>query len=83
MTADFSPPRSLPTKSQFLRLCQAQHKRKNWLEQSSLAQIFDWFDCVETTSVKTDAGTHYWTTESVARDRLFLKSLGVTESCSN
>lgn len=56
---------------------------KNWLEQRSLAQIFDWFDCVETTSVKTDAGMRRWTTEAVARDRLFIKLLGVTESCSN
>jgi len=49
-----------------------------WLEQRSLAQILDWFDCIETTNVKTPAGNRRWSTESVARDRLFLKCLGVT-----
>ena len=52
----------------------------NWLRQRSLAQIFDWFDCLEETTVKTEAGTRRWTTESVARDRLFLELLGVDKS---
>ena len=52
----------------------------NWLKQRSLAQIFDWFDCLEETTVKTDAGVRRWTTESVARDRLFLELLGVAKS---
>lgn len=50
---------------------------KSWLEQRSLAQIFDWFDCVESTTVKTEAGIRRWTTESVARDRLFMKLMGI------
>lgn len=52
----------------------------NWLRQRSLAQIFDWFDCLEETTVKTGAGVRRWTTESVARDRLFLELLGVAKS---
>lgn len=52
---------------------------KSWLEQRSMAQIFDWFDCIETTSVKTAVGMRRWTTESVARDRLFLALLGVNQ----
>ena len=52
----------------------------NWLKQRSLAQIFDWFDCLEETTVKTGAGVRRWTTESVARDRLFLELLGVGKS---
>jgi hypothetical protein len=52
---------------------------KSWLEQRSMAQIFDWFDCIETTSVKTEVGMRRWTTESVARDRLFLALLGVNQ----
>lgn len=52
---------------------------KNWLKQRSLAQIFDWFDCIETTTVRTEAGMRRWTTESVARDRLLLKLLGMSE----
>lgn len=52
----------------------------NWLKQRSLAQIFDWFDCLEETTVKTEAGVRRWTTEAVARDRLFLELLGVAKS---
>ena len=52
----------------------------NWLKQRSLAQIFDWFDCLEETTVKTGAGGRRWTTESVARDKLFLELLGVAKS---
>jgi hypothetical protein len=48
-----------------------------WLEQRSLAQILDWFDCIETTNVQTPVVNYRWSTESVARDRLFLKYLGV------
>ena len=52
----------------------------NWLKQRSLAQIFDWFDCLEETTVKTGAGGRRWTTESVARDKFFLELLGVVKS---
>jgi hypothetical protein len=55
-----------------------EKKLDQWLEQRSLAQILDWFDCVETTRVKTAMGNYRWSTESVARDRLFLDYLGVT-----
>ena len=51
----------------------------NWLKQRSLAQILDWYDCVEEATVKTEAGNRRWTTDSVARDRLFLELLGVTK----
>ena len=52
----------------------------NWLKQRSLAQIFDWFDCLDETTVKTGAGVRRWTTESVARDKFFLELLGVAKS---
>lgn len=55
-----------------------ERKLDKWIEQRSLAQILDWFDCIETTSVKTAMGNFRWSTESVARDRLFLEYLGVT-----
>ena len=54
-----------------------ESKLKNWLEQRSLVQILEWFDCIETTNVQTAMGIHRWSTESVARDQLFLKHLGV------
>ncbi len=47
-----------------------------WLAQRSLAQILDWFDCIETTNVQTTIGKQRWSTESVARDQLFLERLG-------
>ena len=56
-----------------------EKKLNSWLEQRSLAQILDWFDCIETTVVKTTMGTNRWSTESVARDRLFLQRLGVIQ----
>ena len=58
-------------------LVKLEKKLDNWLEQRSLAQILDWFDCIETTDVQTAMGNHRWSTESVARDQLFLKYLGV------
>lgn len=56
-----------------------EKKLDKWLEQRSLAQILDWFDCIETTNVQTSLMNYRWSTESVARDRLFLKYLGVLE----
>ena len=55
-----------------------EKKLEKWIAQRSLAQILDWFDCIETTQVKTAMGEYRWSTESVARDRLFLEYLGVT-----
>jgi hypothetical protein len=55
-----------------------EKKLQKWLAQRSLAQILDWFDCIETTKIKTAMGDYRWSTESVARDRLFLEYLGVT-----
>ena len=49
-----------------------------WLKQRSIAQILDWFDCIETTNVQTVMGNYRWSTESVARDRLFMEYLGFT-----
>ncbi len=48
-----------------------------WLKKHSLVQIFDWFDCIETTTIKTEGSERRWSTESIARDRLFLTKLGV------
>ena len=55
-----------------------ERKLEKWLEQRSLVQILEWFDCIETTNVQTAMGTYRWSTESVARDQLFLDYLGVT-----
>ena len=58
-------------------LIKLEKKLKNWIAQRSLAQILDWFDCIETTKVQTVMGDYRWSTESVARDKLFLEYLGV------
>jgi transposase len=58
-------------------LIKLENKLDKWLEQRSLVQILDWFDCVETTNVQTAMGNYRWSTESVARDQLFLEYLGV------
>ncbi len=55
-----------------------EKKLDKWLDQRSLTQILDWFDCIETTDVQTAMGNYRWSTESVARDQLFLRYLGVS-----
>ncbi|WP_300465037.1 hypothetical protein [Desulfobacula sp.] len=57
-------------------LIKLEKKLGNWLSQRSLAQSLDWFDCIETTKVQTAMASYRWSTESVAKDRLFLKYLG-------
>ncbi|MCE2983141.1 MAG: hypothetical protein LW832_06200, partial [Parachlamydia sp.] len=58
-------------------LVKLERKLDKWLEQRSLGQILDWFDCIETTTVQTAMSNYRWSTESVARDRLFLERLGL------
>lgn len=62
------------------RTAQQERKLLNWLNQRSLAQIFDWFDGPEETTVRTDAGIRRWSAESAARDRLFPELPGVSKS---
>ena len=56
-----------------------ENQLNSWLEQRSLVQILEWFDCIETTNVQTEMGRQRWSTESIARDQLFLKCLGVSK----
>ena len=51
---------------------------KNWLNHTSIQEIFDWFDAVEKVDVTTPYAKRIWTTETIARDKLFLEQLGVT-----
>ena len=50
---------------------------KNWLDNTSIQEIFDWFDAVEKVDVTTPYAKQAWTTEVIERDRMFLKKLGV------
>ena len=49
----------------------------NWLNKMSIAKLMDWFDAVQETTVNTNIGKTRWKTETVERDRLFLRKLGV------
>lgn len=58
---------------------EAERKLKTWIQQRSLAQILDWFDCVDKVTVKTESGKRRWTTEQIERDKEFLVRLGVVK----
>ena len=49
----------------------------NWLNKMSIAKLMDWFDAVQETAVNTNFGKARWKTETIERDRLFLRKLGV------
>lgn len=49
----------------------------NWLNNMSVAKLFDWFDAVQETTVNSNIGKARWRTEAVERDRMFLTRLGV------
>ena len=55
----------------------AEKGLKKWLEQHSLPEILKWFDCIEETTVQNERGKRRWSTETTARDELFLQKLGV------
>ena len=50
---------------------------KNWLENTSIQEIFEWFDAVEKVDVTTPFARKTWTTEVIERDRMFLDKLGI------
>jgi hypothetical protein len=39
-------------------LVKLENQLDKWLEQRSLAQILDWFDCIETTKMQTAMGNY-------------------------
>ena len=55
----------------------AELELKNWLQKRSMHNILLWFDAYETFEVSTDITKRMWGTESTARDRLFLNTLGM------
>ena len=50
---------------------------KKWVEQTSLHNILEWFDAVETVKVKSSDKAVEWTTSTSKRDQLFLEMLGM------
>ena len=51
----------------------------NWLNKMSVAKLFDWFDAVQETTVNTRLAKSRWKTETIERDRLFLRKLGIID----
>lgn len=49
----------------------------NWLNKMSVAKLFDWFDAIQETSIRTKMNKIRWSTETIERDRLFLQRLGI------
>ena len=49
----------------------------SWLNKMSVAKLFDWFDAIQETSVSSKIAKARWRTETIERDRLFLRKLGV------
>lgn len=66
-----------PTPGKTKKELELESDLRKWLEKKSLVQILDWFDCIEQTTVETPRGKRRWSTETIARDRLFLEKLGM------
>ena len=47
------------------------------MDNTSIQEIFDWFDAVEKVDVTTPYAKQVWTTEVIERDKMFLEKLGV------
>ena len=54
-----------------------EKKLTQWLEESSIHTVLQWFDTVEGVSVSSKLAKKRWTTEITQRDKLFLEKLGV------
>ena len=55
-----------------------ENSLKQWLNNTSIEEILDWFEALEKVDVATPYAKKMWTTEVMARDQLFLEKLGVT-----
>ena len=54
-----------------------EKKLKTWLENTPVYLVLQWFDAVEDVTVSSDLMRKRWSTEIIAKDRLFLKYLGI------
>ena len=52
----------------------------NWLNKMSIAKLMDWFDAVQETTININFSKIRWRTETIERDRLFLRLLGVLKN---
>jgi transposase len=54
-----------------------ERKLKNWLENSPIYLVLQWFDTVEDVKVSSKLHSKRWTTEITLRDKMFLEKMGV------
>ena len=54
-----------------------ERKLKSWLCNTPIYLVLQWFDAVEGVQVSSKLMSRRWTTEITARDRMFLKKLGM------
>ena len=52
-------------------------KLKNWLERTSIQEIFECYDAIEKIEVATPIGREMWTTDRIAMFNMFLRKLGM------
>ena len=57
-----------------------ERKLKNWLDDSPIYLILQWFDTVEGVKVSSKLLSKRWTTEITQRDRMFLEKMGIVLS---
>ena len=55
-----------------------ERKLKNWLDNSPIYLVLQWFDTVEGVEVSSKIHSKRWTTEITKRDKMFLDKLGVS-----
>ena len=55
-------------------------KLKNWLKNTPVYLVLQWFDVIEEVNVSSKLHAKRWTTELTERDRLFLRKLGMKVS---
>lgn len=44
-----------------------------WIRSMTLKQLLNWFDCVERVEVRNRVAQYRWSTETTARDQMFLE----------
>jgi transposase len=54
-----------------------EKKLKNWLDNSPIYLVLQWFDTVEAVKVSSKLLSKRWTTEITLRDKMFLEKIGV------
>ena len=55
-------------------------KLKNWLKNTPVYLVLQWFDVIEEVNVSSKLHAKRWTTELTERDRMFLRKLGMQVS---